>query len=76
MPSTRIQRWARDVTAPGDDDVTGSENIKQNQQEQVKGVKYVDPYNASSDMRYEAYMALLDHRIRNAYVSILLDPCA
>lgn len=26
----------------------------------------------SSDMRYEAYMALLDHRIRNAYVRTLL----
>jgi metaxin len=42
-----------------------------------KFVKYAtehgDKVEESSSMRYEAYQSLLDHRIRNAWVSMLFD---
>ena len=74
ISSNRIQRWARELTpkktsskAPAeanDETSTGTNNEKM----------IVDaPDNA--DMRYEAYMSLLDHRIRDAYLySLYLSP--
>lgn len=75
IPSNRIQRWTRQLVGPGKDDTSRSEYARHAVQEPDSGSKGAAPHDSSSDMRYEAYMALLDHRIRNAYASTSLSPC-
>ena len=64
VSSNRIQRWARDMS--------GFEKGKENAEDHGRTVagagKSATVSEATPNMRYEAYMALLDHRIRNAYV--------
>ncbi|KAL2057285.1 hypothetical protein ABVK25_002338 [Lepraria finkii] len=81
VPSNRIQRWTRDTIAKrkGISNASGlsrqqsehgaapAESRKSKEEDIAPG----DP----SDMRYEAYVSLLDHRIRNAYLySLYLSP--
>ncbi len=72
VPSSRIQRWVRDVTGAKNNETTISELGTESQQGLVRGGAASAARDVSSDMRYEAYIALLDHRIRNAYVRTLL----
>ena len=71
IPSSRLQRWTRELTTFGENHVQGKEGSNQDSEESKKGTA---SRNASTDMRYEAYLALLDHRIRNAYVILFPSP--
>ena len=73
VPSTRIERWIRERNSgkqgtgrPSD------EGENQSNQKAVTSASTAKKSNSkeSLDMRYEAYMSLLNYRIRNAYVSL------
>ena len=71
VPSTRIERWVREQNIS--EKKTGGhhneESKSQNQPTQAKASTKEDPSSKkSSEMRYEAYMSLLNYRIRNGYV--------
>ena len=68
ITSNRIQRWADEsALSQQDSSRTGDDSFDEKHHEGTKmESKGLDV--APSDMRYEAYMSLLDHRIRNAYV--------
>ena len=72
VSSPRIQRWAQDAIAKRKGKRKNS-NLSDEQPKREAGAE-VTPFTEGSthadpsDMRYEAYMSLLDHRIRNAYV--------
>ena len=74
MPSNRIERWTRDAIekriADSKSSNVGSKEAKQGEARPEARTSTEEPTASSdtSDMRYEAYMSLLDHRIRNAYV--------
>ena len=77
VPSTRIERWVREKNASKEkagsppDEVWG----KTNQPAEAYGsLKSNTTSKNSSDIRYEAYMSLLNYRIRNAYVSLTSVP--
>ncbi|KAL2038174.1 hypothetical protein N7G274_009122 [Stereocaulon virgatum] len=81
VPSNRIQRWTRDVRekriADSKSSNLGNKEAKQGEA-QPETRASTEEATASSDIwdiRYEAYMSLLDHRIRNAYLySLYLSP--
>ena len=75
VPSNRIQRWTRDAIAHEKEDGDARERNEHNEPVNSSRKKGSGTLDASSEMRYEAYMALLDHRIRNAYVGILTLQC-
>lgn len=73
VPSTRIERWIRERNH--DKERTGGssdEGWDERNQHAVKRASTTQTFNSkgSLDMRYEAYMSLLNYRIRNAYVSL------
>ena len=73
VPSTRIERWIRerDLGKERMDRPLGEGRDERNQHA-VTGASTARNFNSkgSSDMCYEAYMSLLNYRIRNAYVSL------
>ena len=77
IPSTRIERWVReqDVRQKKTGGHHNEESKGQNQPTETKASTKEDPSSKeSSDMRYEAYMSLLNYRIRNGYVGISSIP--
>lgn len=72
IPSSRIQRWVRDgksAKKTKSNKSTSSSTAKDFQKEGGREEARENRAGGnSSDMRYDAYMSLLDHRIRNAYV--------
>lgn len=78
IPSTRIERWVREKEVntekagrPSDE---GLEARNQHVEASVS-TKQKSTSKESLDMRYEAYMSLLNYRIRNAYLySLYLSP--
>ncbi|KAM0805644.1 hypothetical protein BDR22DRAFT_831001 [Usnea florida] len=71
VPSTRIERWVREYNFS--QKTTGMRynegSKRQNQPTEIKASTEKDPTSEdSSNMRYEAYMSLLNYRIRNGYV--------
>ncbi|KAL6715512.1 hypothetical protein ACLMJK_006473 [Lecanora helva] len=75
IPSSRIQRWSRDVLGQKQENVRHSKGHQDVHGGQMDGNEAVDSEDLEKHMRYEAYLALLDHRIRNAYVSLLVFWC-
>ena len=76
IPSGRIQRWIRDgktVKAPKTEEHASSNSAKapQSDEEEPPGKT---KSREDVDIRYDAYMSLIDHRIRNAYVSPPFHP--
>ena len=66
IPSTRIERWICDKDAGKPSDRSRE---KSNQGSEANApTKQTATSKGSLDIRYEAYMSLLNHRIRNAYV--------
>lgn len=71
VPSNRIQRWVREEAAKKS---AGNKASKHQSGPHMDDDETMVPTEARAtasdppDMRYEAYMSLLDHRIRNAYV--------
>lgn len=77
IPSTRIERWVREKEVntekagrPSDE---GLEARNQHVEASVS-TKQKSTSKESLDMRYEAYMSLLNYRIRNAYVGPIFIP--
>ena len=71
IPSTRIERWVREqnISQKKTGGHLNEESKSQNQPTKAKASTNEDPSSKeSSDMRYEAYMSLLNYRIRNGYV--------
>ncbi len=72
VPSSKLQRWTRErLGKTGDSKDYEEKPSSRPSQEQI--VARSQPGNSSEeplDMRYDAYMALLDHRIRNAWVHL------
>ena len=58
---------------PQKKDTAGPEPVEHHEHMDGGAKTSTAPSDVTSDMRYEAYMALLDHRIRSAYVSVSLD---
>ncbi|CAF9918191.1 hypothetical protein IMSHALPRED_004233 [Imshaugia aleurites] len=74
VPSIRIERWLREKKTMGRPSDEVSEGRKQHA-EATASAKLTSTYKESVDMRYEAYMSLLNCRIRNAYLySLYLCP--
>lgn len=73
VPSTRIERWIRERNH--DKERTGGpsdEGWDERNQHAVTSASTTQTFKSkgSLDVRYEAYMSLLNYRIRNAYVSL------
>ena len=72
VPSSKLQRWARERLGKPDNSMRYEEKYS-SQSSQEQTVARSRPGNSSEeplDMRYDAYMCLLDHRIRNAWVHL------
>ena len=76
VPSSRIHRWIRDVKSvkesKSDGRATSGATKSSNKTEYVQGGAENGKREDSSQIRYDAYMSLLDHKIRNAYVCSFL----
>ena len=73
VPSTRIERWIRKRDLGNERrDRPLDEGRDERNQRAVTSSSTTQTFNSkgSLDMRYEAYMSLLNYRIRNAYVSL------
>lgn len=75
VPSNHIQRWTREVKAEQSNRAGRSSTDERNkdaqtghQEQATEGRGGRSVLEDASDMRYEAYMSLLDYRIRNTYV--------
>lgn len=77
VPSNRIERWIlekevrKETTGPSSDRGWEGENQRAGASALTKQKA---ASNESSDMRYEAYMSLVNYRIRNAYVGLTSLP--
>ena len=74
VPSTRIDRWIREknITMKTTDKSLDDGWEERNQRtDRSTSTKHETSSNESLDMRYEAYMSLLNYRVRNAYVGLL-----
>jgi len=73
VPSTKLQRWTRERLDRRDDskahDEKPSFRLSPGETRSTNGMGS-NPVEEPSDMRYDAYMSLLDHRIRNAWVHL------
>ncbi len=71
IPSNRIQRWSREVKASKNKE--GKNSVDKPSETQHREEKSASEGESTdlADVRYEAYISLLDYRIRNAYVSVL-----
>ena len=77
VPSTRIERWIRENKASKEKTNTPFEEAsgEKNQHAKISALMEQDhPSRESLEIRYEAYMSLLNYRIRNAYVSLTFFP--
>ena len=77
VPSTRIERWIREKSAGKEK--TGKpldENRGRPSQHKAANApaEQKPTPQKSLDLRCEAYMSLLNHRIRNAYVGLISVP--
>ena len=72
VPSGRIQRWIRDVKSvkqsKSDGRATSDAAKSSNKTKDVCREGGKGERGDSSEIRYDAYMSLVDHTIRNAYV--------
>ena len=73
VPSTRIERWIRERNLGQETMGRPSDEVRDEENQRAEAgasTKQKSNSKESLDMRYEAYMSLLNHRIRNAYVSL------
>lgn len=74
IPSNRIERWISEKDASKKTTDRPSDE-RENQHAEAHALKKQRSASGESlDMRYEAYMSLLNYRIRNAYVSSACIP--
>lgn len=74
IPSTRIDRWIREKKISKRMTVKSSEGAWEERNQHTEGPASTQQESTpkeSLDIRYEAYMSLLNYRIRNAYVGLL-----
>ena len=75
IPSTRVERWVREQNVSQKKTGGHHNEESKNQPTEAKASTKEDPSSKeSSDMRYEAYMSLLNYRIRNGYVRVTSIP--
>ena len=74
VPSNRIERWIREKSA-GEEKTGKSSDENRRKTGQHTAADALTGQESSSrksyDLRCEAYMSLLNHRIRNAYVCLI-----
>lgn len=71
VPSTKLQRWARErLNKPNGFEAHDEESSSRLSLKETGSINRVGSNlgEEPSDMRYDAYMSLLDHRIRDAWV--------
>ena len=74
IPSTRIDRWIREEKIRKRMTVKSSEEVWEGRNQHTEGhasAQQESTPKESLDMRNEAYISLLNYRIRNAYVGLL-----
>lgn len=71
IPSSRLQRWAQELRIPSKKSAISRGGVRNEAGNKGSNLSM----RHSPDMRNEAYMSVLDHRIRNAYLhSLYLSP--
>lgn len=77
VPSTRIERWIRERNTRNkakSGSLAGGLKDSSQHAEASASTKRDLTSKESSDMRHEAYMSLLNYKIRNAYVGLTSVP--
>ena len=77
IPSTRIERWIRGKNVSKKTTGSPSEEGWEEKNQHAEASASTEQKSSSKeslDMRYEAYMSLLNYRIRNAYVGLRFVP--
>lgn len=73
VPSTRIERWTREKNVSTKTAGTSSDERwkRRSQRAEASASTKQEPASKESlELRYEAYMSLVNYRIRNAYVGL------